>query len=98
MIRNTCEFCNHQLVTDLFSFSFSSCCTNHLPIKVYYSSLGKLYIFSENENIQLTRINDGGFWRIRVFKPQYQYLKFDYDLKITPENFETKIKKILLFL
>jgi len=74
-------------------------CYNHSPLNVYW---GYNYLVIYNQNYKFVKYynninnnNDRSF--ITVYNPKRFPLSFDYDLKITPENFETKIKSLLIF-
>jgi len=95
MTRTVCEFCNGILSQEK-PFNI---CYNHLPLDVYWRHD---YLVICNQNYKFVKYYENESYidesYIEIYNPKRFYLSFDYDIKITPENFETKIKKILVFL
>lgn len=93
-----CKFCNEKMEEP---FALLAHCHKHEPIKVKYqltrthdvwtiSHNNYSLIFSNNQTFLCKKYPDSPISKL--------IKKIDYDLKITPEQFDSKIKTMLSFL
>lgn len=102
-----CKFCNQNVKSKYLDFIKREVifCDLHKPMKVHYkvSSRGSQWIISNND-YRLVYLNDQTF--LQRYHPEAESVKdvyesvkkFDYDLKINPEDFNRKLKTILTFM